>query len=313
MKRLLFLLLLFALASCSFAMPRTLTLPEGCTSWGKLPLTVAVDESAEAYRSDVNRGMEAWNDAMHQSAFVWAYVEQAEPDVIVAIGPMHRPSERGYQSAACARGHVLSTVVLEAGLDAGAISTYATHELGHALGLGHATSEQSIMHATIEADLMGAWDDDHPAKWYRILPGDARLAAALHAEHVASVTEVDAGPASGVGTSPSIDPGTDPGGTVTSVLNAAKGGQWRLLAGLLLSLLVWAARRWGASTIPWLKTDRGGATLVLALALLGGVAATLAGDQPFAWGLLLNSLSMAFTAAGGFAIVKKILAPSDAK
>ncbi len=110
-----------------------------------------------------------------------------------------------------------------------------------------------------------------------------------------------------------LDPAADPGGAVTSVLNAAKGGQWRLLAGLLLSLLVWGARSYGAKWVPWLKTDRGGAALVLGAALLGGLATVLSGDSSLSLATLANALSMAFSAAGGWVIVKKLLAPSDAK
>jgi hypothetical protein len=109
------------------------------------------------------------------------------------------------------------------------------------------------------------------------------------------------------------DPSQDPGGVVASLLAAAKAGQWRLLAGLVLSVLVWAARRWGSGAVPWLKTDRGGAVLVLLLALLGGIGTSLAGSGPFGLSLLVNSLSMAFVSAGGYTVVKRILSPSDAK
>lgn len=116
----------------------------------------------------------------------------------------------------------------------------------------------------------------------------------------------------GIGTSPSFaDVEKDPGGYAASMLDAAKSGKWRLFAAGLLIALVWAARRWGASVVPWLKTDRGGATLVLVLALLGGVATTLADGADLSFALVVNSLSMAFTAAGGFAVVKKLLAPAD--
>ena len=103
----------------------------------------------------------------------------------------------------------------------------------------------------------------------------------------------------------------DPGGFAGEVLAAAKNGEWRLLSGLVLIALVWATRRWGSKLVPWFSTDRGGAALVLGLALLGGVATTLFEGAPLSMGLLANVVSMAMTAAGGWAIVKKLLSPSD--
>jgi hypothetical protein len=313
MKRLYLALLL--LTSCSFAVQRTLELPEGCTSWGRLPLSVAIDESAVEYRDDVNRGMKAWNDAMGRPAFTWVYVDEVAPDVIVVAGPTGKVREKGHTGSECRGARVLSAVLLAPALDASAATAFATHELGHVLGLGHASNESSVMHATIDVDLMGQWDDDHAPKLYRITETDARLANLLHSRGSSALeaaADDDPGTASGIGTSPSApDIDKDAAGFASSMLSAVKSGQWRLLAGLLLIALVWAARKWGAGVMPWLKTDRGGAFLVLLLAELGGLATTLAGDAPFTWGTLVNSLSMAFTAAGGFTVIKKLLAPSD--
>lgn len=143
----------------------------------------------------------------------------------------------------------------------------------------------------------------------------------------------DAGSQNGIGTSPSSptasssevtttttttvavtnipDLDKDPGGFLASILAAAKSGQWRLLAAGLLMALVWAARRFGAKAWPWLATDRGGAALVMLLAILGGIATTLGASDTITFGLFVNSLSVAFTAAGGWAILKKVAAPSD--
>jgi hypothetical protein len=125
---------------------------------------------------------------------------------------------------------------------------------------------------------------------------------------------VDAGPASGIGTSPSlVDPEKDPGGFASSLLDSAKAGKWRLFAGLLLMAAVWASRRWGSSLWPWLKTDRGGAALVLALGMVGGLATALADGAPLNLALLVNSVSMAVGGAGTYAVLKKLFNPADAK
>lgn len=164
-----------------------------------------------------------------------------------------------------------------------------------------------------QAAVEASWGDGHSVV-YSIAPPGARLdlartPLAVHASMEWADPVAAAPPAPPTVTIP--DPSQDPGGVIASLLAAAKAGQWRLLAGLVLSLLVWAARTWGSGAVPWLKTDRGGAVLVLFLALLGGIATSLAGNGPFGLSLLVNSLSIAFTAAGGFAVVKKILAPSD--
>lgn len=118
--------------------------------------------------------------------------------------------------------------------------------------------------------------------------------------------------ADGIGTSPSIpDPGTDPGGFFQSMVSAAKAGQWRLLAACFLVGLVWAARKWGSRFVPWLKTDRGGAVLVLCASLLLSVSTWLSGGGDLDLGLLFDALAMACTAAGAYSMSRRLTKPKD--
>lgn len=127
---------------------------------------------------------------------------------------------------------------------------------------------------------------------------------------------VDAGFSAGEGTAAATvpDPGDDPGGFLSAVYDAVRGGKWLGAVALLVVALVWAARRWGGKMVPWLRTDRGGAVLALAVSVLGALAnAVLAGEGVPGWGVLWSALQVGFLAAGGFAVVKKILRPSDSR
>ena len=177
--------LAFAIALTGCLRPsiqRTLELPESCRSWGRLPLTIALDESAEGYRRDINRAMKAWDAALGRPAFIWAYVTGAQPDVIVAKGPTRTPYMAAYTASECRNGAVLSAVLMRPFMDTSEATAFATHELGHVLGLGHSTNQQSVMQAVIDAELLGQWDDYHQPKTYRVTEADARLARALHQE-----------------------------------------------------------------------------------------------------------------------------------
>lgn len=124
----------------------------------------------------------------------------------------------------------------------------------------------------------------------------------------ASVGEADDEPAANA-IAPDLD--KDPGGFAASMLNAAKAGKWRLLAGGLLVVVVWLTRRFGSRAVPWLSTDRGGVALVLILGVLVGMATALAADAPITLDLLLGGISIALGGAGTYVAAKKSVAPRD--
>lgn len=318
-----------ALGACVRPLPDRLTATRGkftrevidsegrrCTS--SLPFTVAFDgvDSAEVYAADA-----PWSHALGYPITTPAGPgEMPEMVITTDVRPTDHPDWIGSDERYCDGGVYRHRITLYVAGDAVQDVFILMHEIGHALGVEHSLADASIMHATITPALMsgrvGPDSEAPPAQWVRVR--DVNVVRALWTSAIAKhETEIEglAAPggdldddpgADGIGTSPS-----DPGDLLPSMLNAAKSGQWRLLAGLLLGVLVWATRKWGARLVPWLGTDRGGAVLVLVLGLLGGVATTLAGDQPLSWSLLVDSLSMAFGAAGGYAVTKKLVAPSD--
>lgn len=125
---------------------------------------------------------------------------------------------------------------------------------------------------------------------------------------------------------PAADPSADPDLLTIArlVLEAARGRNWALVGALVLSLLIALVRRFAGRiavsfagrvvgrAAAWLTTDRGGALL----ALLAGVAAALAAAFGAGGGVsvqtVLDGLVAGVTAAGGYAVLRKLLFPSGA-
>jgi hypothetical protein len=84
---------------------------------------------------------------------------------------------------------------------------------------------------------------------------------------------------------------------------------YRLLAATLLIGIVALARKYGAR-VPgkvgaFVASDRGGAVLALALAIIGGAANALLAAQPLSLAMVGSAIYVAVLAAGGYALVKK--------
>lgn len=111
-------------------------------------------------------------------------------------------------------------------------------------------------------------------------------------------------------TQPNAMLSSDPGGLAWTLVTAAKSGNWRLASAAALALLML-----GLGYTPVRKKyfagDRWGAVLVLLLGLGGGVVTALLSSAPITASLFLGSLGVAFTAAGGFIVVKRIIWPAD--
>lgn len=99
---------------------------------------------------------------------------------------------------------------------------------------------------------------------------------------------------------------------VDTVSKAVSAGRWGLVAALAVVGLVWTARKWGGRYWPALRTDRGGAGLALALSFATVAAGYIAAGRAWTPQLVFDGIIVAVTAAGGFGLVKKLIAPSDA-
>lgn len=91
------------------------------------------------------------------------------------------------------------------------------------------------------------------------------------------------------------------------VLDAILAGQYTAAAALGLVLAVALLRRYGSRALPWLHSDVGGAVLALGTSLGGALATALMAGASLSGGLLWTALGVAIAAAGGYAMIKKLI------
>lgn len=101
----------------------------------------------------------------------------------------------------------------------------------------------------------------------------------------------------------------DPVGTAAKVYAAIKGGQWRLLAALLLAGIMVLGIKFDVRVFG--VTDRGKAIAVMTLAMLGTLSAVLAGVLPMSGQLFIGAGTVALTAVGGRKWIASVLWPQD--
>jgi hypothetical protein len=101
----------------------------------------------------------------------------------------------------------------------------------------------------------------------------------------------------------------DPVVILKALVTAVATHNWPLLGVLAIIAVTFVVRRFGASKIPWLKTDDGGTLLnaMTAVALGLAAAAFSGGAIPITWGLIGTSLMAGAAAAGGRAYVRRIM------
>lgn len=92
-----------------------------------------------------------------------------------------------------------------------------------------------------------------------------------------------------------------------SIYNAVNGGHYALAASASLVVAVALCRKWLGGYFQWMHTDAGSAVLVLLGSLGAALTGALAGGGPFTWHLGYSALLVAFTAAGGYAALKKLV------
>jgi len=111
-----------------------------------------------------------------------------------------------------------------------------------------------------------------------------------------------------------VDPGDDLAHLAVILLDAVRDRNWWLVVSLVLSLVLSLVRKFGPGLLEgkwpagaaWLKSDVGGAVMVLGLGLSGGFVTALAGGAPIGMALVVDALKVSLGSAGGFVLVKKL-------
>lgn len=105
-----------------------------------------------------------------------------------------------------------------------------------------------------------------------------------------------------------VDPAEDPSGWFSQIYTAVTNTDWKHVAALALVGVVYALRTWGPKKISWFKdSPRGGAALVLLLAVGTGCANALIATGGVSLKTFATSLQVAVEAAIGWAALFKAL------
>jgi hypothetical protein len=96
-------------------------------------------------------------------------------------------------------------------------------------------------------------------------------------------------------------------GLAELAIGAAKTGNWALLLSLALGIVVFLVRKFVGPKVPFLQTQLGGALLTLVGSFGAAITETLAKGTGFGWETALAALKVAFTAAGGWTLIKHLL------
>lgn len=91
--------------------------------------------------------------------------------------------------------------------------------------------------------------------------------------------------------------------------SAVESGNWWAVTAAGLAIAVFWARKALARRWPWIASDRGGVLSLLVGGTLGGVAIALLGGQALGLGVVFAAAKVAFTAAGGFSVLRKLIWP----
>lgn len=102
----------------------------------------------------------------------------------------------------------------------------------------------------------------------------------------------------------------DPAGALVSFVESVRAGNWRGVAALVLGALMLVLGK-VRDKISWFRGDRGGAILVMVLALAGTLSTALASSADLDSRLFAGAAGLAWTAVGGYTWFKRLVWPQD--
>lgn len=102
--------------------------------------------------------------------------------------------------------------------------------------------------------------------------------------------------------------GSDTVETLEALLLAAKNGQWLVVAGFVLTGIIWGVRKLVAPKIKWFNTDFGGMVLAFGVSAAASVTTMLiSGMSVSVSGVAMAALTAGLLAVGGWSGVLKNL------
>lgn len=103
------------------------------------------------------------------------------------------------------------------------------------------------------------------------------------------------------------DPEAGGFGFMKTILDAVMSKNWTWAAVLVLIAMVWGLRKFGGKKFKWLKTDRGGAVLVMGTSVLGAVATAIGAGKGLSKDVVLQAVYVGFMGAGGWVWVRRMM------
>lgn len=104
------------------------------------------------------------------------------------------------------------------------------------------------------------------------------------------------------------DPSSNPSGWFEGLYTAVVSSDWKHAAALALIGVVYAVRKWGPEKISWFKESaRGGAVLVVLLAVIGGTANSLIANGGVSLKTFAVAIQIALEASIGWMALFKAL------
>lgn len=97
-----------------------------------------------------------------------------------------------------------------------------------------------------------------------------------------------------------------------AIFDAVTSKNYALVAALAVVALVYLARKYAGPKVPFLQTDKGGVLLSLATSFAGALATALFAGGPISLALVSQALIVAFTASGGWSMIRKLFFTDDA-
>lgn len=106
----------------------------------------------------------------------------------------------------------------------------------------------------------------------------------------------------------------DPVGLALDIVEAVQSEQWRLVAAFALSLMMFLLSKFRKRLTFFRELfggDRGGAILVMLLAVMGAMVTALMTTVPINWQFFIGAVGVAWTAVGGYTWLKRLLWPKE--